>query len=119
MRMFQIFKYIGYALKVKQGVHAPEELLADTSFSIVEGFFVTSFVVFGTLAGGSLFLGFYYGYLFFKIVGILLSFILIVDIMMFRSVKRFVRNISAEMTHRVKSTISNHQTIDVEATDVH
>ena len=40
MPMFNIFKYIGYAFKAKQGINAPDELLADTSFGLVEGFFI-------------------------------------------------------------------------------
>ncbi|MFT6829603.1 MAG: hypothetical protein ACJAV6_000434 [Candidatus Paceibacteria bacterium] len=117
--MFTIFKYIGYALTAKKGFNKPEELVADTSFGLVEGFFIISFIILGLLGGGALFLGFSYGYLFFKIFGIILIIILCIDIMIFRAVKSFIESISTKVTHSVKGALSNNNTIDVDATDVH
>ncbi len=117
--MFNIFKYIGYAFMAKQGMNAPEELLADTSFGLIEGFFIISFIILGLLTGISLFVGFSYGYLFFKIFGIILLVILAIDIFVYRKIKKFVTKISTKVTNKVKQEISNYRTVHVEATDVH
>lgn len=117
--MLNIFKYIGYALSSKKGINKPEELVADTSFGLIEGFFILSFVILGLLGIGSLFLGFNYGYIFFKIFGIIMIIILFIDIIIFRAVKKFVGKLSTHVTKKVRGVISNNQTIDVDATDVH
>ena len=119
MPMFNIFKYIGYAFKAKQGINAPDELLADTSFGLVEGFFILSFIVLGIIGGGSVFIGLTYGYLFFKVFGIILLLILCVDIAIYRKIKKFVGRISRKVTSQARNTINNYRTVDIEATDVH
>lgn len=116
--MLNIFKYIDYVMKAKQGVNAPNELLADTSFGLIEGFFIISFIALGILSGGSLFIGFSYGYLFFKIFGFILLIILFFDILIFRFLKKTVSSISKKVTHSVQSKIKNYQTIDVEGREI-
>lgn len=115
--MFTIFKYIDYAMKAKQGYSAPDELLADTSFGVVEGFFILSFIILGLLAGGSLFVGFSYGYVFFKVFGIILTLVLIVDIVIFRMVKRFIGTISKQVTNAAKNKINNYRVVDVDVNE--
>lgn len=105
-------------MKAKQGVNAPDELLADTSFGLIEGFFIISFIVLGVLTGGSLFLGFYYGYIFFKIFGFILLAVLVIDISIYRVVKRAVSSLSSKITNTVKQKINNHRVVDVEVTEV-
>lgn len=101
--MFTIFKYIDYAMKAKQGYEAPNELLAETTFAPIEWFFILSFIILGLLSGGSLFVGFYFGYLFFKIIGFILLFILCIDIIIFRFIKKTIENISQKVTSTVQS----------------
>lgn len=101
--MFIILKYIDYAMKVKQGYEAPNELIAETTFAPIESFFVISFIVLGLLSGGSLFVGFYFGYLFFKIIGFILLFILLINIIIFRFIKKTIENISQKVTNNIQS----------------
>jgi hypothetical protein len=105
-------------MKAKQGYTAPDELIADTSFGIIEGFFILSFIILGILAGGSLFVGFSYGYVFFKIFGFILTIILIIDISVYRTVKRFVTKISKQVTSKAREKINDYRVVDVDATDV-
>lgn len=116
--MFTIFKYIDYALRAKQGYEAPEELIADTAFGPVEGMFILSFVILFLFSGGSLFVGFYYSLLFFKIIGFLLVAILIADILLFRFLKGLVNKISKKVTHEIKTGINNHRTYDIPEKDI-
>ncbi len=116
--MFGFFKYIDYALKARQGYNAPDELLADTSFGFIEGFFVISFIALGVLSGGSLFVGFHYGYLFFKIFGFILLVILVFDIILFRFLKKITEKLSKQITDTVKNRINTSSTIDVEGREL-
>lgn len=116
--MFKLFTYIDYARKAKQGYRAPDELIADTSFGIIEGYFLISFIILGILSGGFIFIGFYYGYLFFKIFGILFLLTLIIDIVIFRFVKKIVTNLSRNITSQVKNRINKNNTIDIEVNKV-
>ena len=116
--MFNIVKYIGYAFKAKQGMNAPQDLLADTSFGLVEGFFILSFIALGIVGIGSVFVGFNYGYGFFKVFGIIMLLILILDIIIYRKVKKFIQKMSNQVTDNVKQHINYYKTVDVEVTDV-
>ncbi len=116
--MLNIFKYMDYAMKAKQGYNAPDELLAETSFGLIEGFFITSFIVLGLISGGLLYAGFSLGYLLLKIFGFLFLAVLIIDISIYRIVKRAVKNISRKVTKKVEEQINNYRTVDVDATEV-
>lgn len=106
-------------MKAKQGYEAPDELIAETAFGPIEGFFILSFIIIGILTGGSLFVGFYYSLLFFKIIGFLFLGILIVDIIIFNFVKNIFTKISQNVTKSVReyTTTPSGSTIDIEVTE--
>lgn len=116
--MLNIFKYINYARKARQGYNKPEELIAETSFAPVEGIFILSFIALGIISGISLYVGFYYSYFFFKFIGIVFLLFLIGDIIIYSFVKRVVSSISSKLTNRVRGSIKRKNTIEVEAIDV-
>jgi len=113
-----ILKIIDYGLKARQGYNAPDELLAETSFGFVEGFFIISFIILGLVSGGLLFFGFRLGYSLMVVFGVLFLFILVVDIILYRFLKSTIQKISTNVTNTVKRQISRNTTVDVEATEV-
>jgi len=116
--MFTIFKYIGYALKAKQGITKPDEFIADTSFGLIEGVFIISFIILGILSLGLLFLGFYYNIVGLIIFGVVLSLILGVDVAIYLKVKQYIRRVSKNITDIARNSMSQRQAIDSDVTDV-
>jgi hypothetical protein len=116
--MINIFKLIGYGMKAKQGYSEPDDLLADSSFGIVEGFFILSFVILGLISGILLYFGFSYGYSLMTFFGFLFLLMLFVDIAIYRIIKKAVQRISTKVTNTVKKQVSSNRTVDVEANEV-
>lgn len=100
-------------MKAKQGYEAPDELLAETSFGPIEGFFISSFVILFLLLGGSFFIGFYYSLLFFKIIGFVLLLILVFDIFLFITIKKIFIRLSKKITTRVKKEVNSFRNINI------
>lgn len=116
--MFTFLKYIDYAMKAKQGYEEPDGFLAETAFAPIEGFFILSFIILGVLSGGSLFVGFFYQFLFFRVIGIIFLMILVGDIFLFITVKRIINRFSKKVVNKVKQRIHYNKTIDVDVNDV-
>jgi Flp pilus assembly protein TadB len=107
-----IFRVINYGMKAKQGYNAPDEVIADTSFSFIEGFFIVSFIILGILSSGLLYFGIALGYNLMVIAGILFLIILIVDILVYRFIKKIIQNISTKITMAMRSKITTKDTIN-------
>lgn len=87
--MFKIFKYIGYAFQAKRGLENPGELVSDISFGPVQLFFILSFIALGLITVLVGFLGIHFDSIIFLILSFLFLMVLIIDIWIYRRVKRF------------------------------
>lgn len=98
----KIFTIIDYALKTKQGYEAPDELMGETSFAFIEGFFILSFVILGILSLSLLFIAFFYNSYLALFFGFLFIMVLSVDIWIFKKVKKFVMSTSKKVVDEIK-----------------
>jgi len=89
-----IFKYIGYALKTRQGIHHTDEFVSDISFGAIEAFFIGSFVILGIITLGLGFVAFYYANTVALVLAILFLLVLSLDIFIFIKVRNFFKRIS-------------------------
>jgi len=116
--MLNIFKIIDYGIKGKEGYNAPDELIADTSFGLIEGFFIISFFVLGIVSGALLYFGISFGYNLMVVFGVLFLIILIIDIAIYQFIKKIVQNISTKVTNGVRNQINEKNTIEVDGFEV-
>ena len=76
---------------------------------------LVAFVVTTLLSGGLLFLGFFYGFLLFKILGVITALALAVEITIYIVIKRAFRTMSKRVVDSVQNNISRRHVRDVEA----
>ena len=113
--MFNIFTIIDYSLKAKQGYQEPEELISETSFGLIESFFIISFIILGLITGGLGFLVFYYGSIIVFILALLFGITLSFDIWIYIKVKSFFKKMSKKVVDysRKESSGTQGRVIDI------
>ena len=114
--MLNIFKIIGYAFKAKQGADNPSELVSETSFAFIEGFFIISFIILGISTAGLGFLAFYYGSNIILIFSLLFLLALSFDIWVFIKIKKIFNKISKKVVNYSKEKY--HQVVDNNIIDI-
>lgn len=112
--MFKIFTYIDYALKVKQGVERPDELLSETGFGFIELYFYLSFAVLALVAGILGFLAYRYSSVGAGIFSFLFVLVLIFDIWIFNKLKSFFDRASKKIVEVGKEAFRKKEAIEVE-----
>jgi hypothetical protein len=112
--MFRLLKYFGYFTQAKQVYQKPEEFLSDISFGLVQGYFTIVFIINLAVIGLSIWLGFFEDILFFKITTFVFIISLIVVIVIYRAIHRFIQKISLHVTKRAKDRLHRKSPIDVE-----
>ena len=114
--MIPIIKYIDFAFKAKQGYSAPDELLSETSFSFIESFFISSFIILGIIAGGLGILAFSQGSNFALFFAILFLLVLVFDVWVFIKIKKIFKKLSKKVVDYSKNVYSETKSriIDVE-----
>ncbi len=112
--MFKIFTLIDYALKAKQGMEKPEDLLAETSFAFLEIYFYVSFAFLGLFT----FCLWCFVIYFLSVIGgvfaTLFSLALAFDIFIFIKVKRFFERMSKKIVDYGKDQFIQTRIIEVD-----
>jgi len=116
--MASLLNIINYAKKARSGYSNPEELMAETSFGVIEGFFITGLIITGLLMVGLLFTGFYFDITFLKIIGFLFSALFFGIIMLYRFIKKVIKKATNTISQKVRHNFNPKNTIDISATDV-
>lgn len=106
-----MFKYIKYFFDARSAYEKPDEFLADTSFGIVQGFFILSFIVLGLLGGGFIAAGIHYDQGFMRFIGILLVSILALDIFVFIRVKKNISRIAKRTVDYGRKQVQHYREI--------
>lgn len=111
-----MFKIITYVFQVKKGIEKPDEFVTDVSFSLLQGFFVASFIILVLITVLLGFLGVHFDSSFLKIFATLFLIVLGIDVVVYIKVKKVFSHLSKKVVDYGKKTYQKQQSriIDVE-----
>jgi len=110
-----MFRYIKFVLNAKKGLQKPDELAADLSFGLVEGFFILGLIIALVVAGLSGYFGYRFDYGFLKFLMVLSGLFFLGFLALYVMLKKMITKATSNITHRVKNRIDNNHVVDVEA----